>query len=757
MKFLHSMTVGRRLAVAFALLIALLAGSTALALSQFKTVQHQVAIIVEVNNRKAALLSQMRESNMLGERYIRDFMLATPQQRPAVDAQLKANREHYAQLWTALKQLPTNSDGLRARQAIEDSLTAARATNNRLLGLVREGDLEGAKQLLSGQAQPLLERRSKAIAAAVELQNQQNAAGAATILGSVALANRALIAFGLLAAGLAAALAWLISASLVRPLKQATQVADAIAHGDLDHPIGPQPGDEPGQLLTSMRGMQEQLKAVAAAQQEMARQHDSGKISFRMDQDAFPGQYGSMVRDTNALVDAHIAVKLKLAQIMSRYAIGDLSQDMDRLPGEEAVLSETMDTVKSNLTAMNSEIKLLAQAAADGDFSVRGDTARFQHDFLAMVESLNRLMATADGNLGALSKVLQAIAAGDLTQRMQGEFNGVFAQMRDDANATTERLSSIVGRIQHATVSINTAASEIAAGNNDLSQRTEQQAANLEETAASMEELTSTVRQNAEGARQANQLAIGAAAVASQGGDVVGKVVSTMADIEVSSKKIADIISVIDGIAFQTNILALNAAVEAARAGDQGRGFAVVASEVRTLAQRSAGAAKEIKHLIDDSVGKVAEGSVLVDQAGKTMADIVASVQRVTDIMGEISAASQEQSAGIEQVNLTVTQMDETTQQNAALVEEATAAARAMEEQAGQLSDAVSIFKVQQVAGVVPAAKRPAPLRLAAATSASVAKRVTGSAVTKPSAAPAPAQRRLAAAAGNSESNWQEF
>ncbi|MET3148222.1 UNVERIFIED_ORG: methyl-accepting chemotaxis protein [Xanthomonas axonopodis] len=230
-----------------------------------------------------------------------------------------------------------------------------------------------------------------------------------------------------------------------------------------------------------------------------------------------------------------------------------------------------------------------------------------------------------------------------------------------------------------------------------------------------------------------------------------------MSGIEVSSKKIADIISVIDGIAFQTNILALNAAVEAARAGEQGRGFAVVASEVRTLAQRSAGAAKEIKHLIDDSVSKVAEGSVLVDQAGKTMADIVASVQRVTDIMGEISAASQEQSAGIEQVNLTVTQMDEATQQNAALVEEATAAARAMEEQAGQLSDAVSIFKVQQVAAVATAAKRPAPLRLAAATSASAAKRVTGSANAKPKANLTPAQHPVVAAAGNSESNWQEF
>jgi len=357
MKFLHSLNVGRRLAVAFALLIVLLAGSTSLALYEFKTVKNQVSIIIEINNRKAQLLNQMRESNMLGERYIRDFMLASPQQQPAIDAQLKANRAHYAELWAALKRLPTTADGMRARQTIEDSLTAARATNNRLLGMIRSGDLDGAKQLLRGEAQPLLERRSKAIGAAVELQNAQNAAGAAAILGSVALANRALIAFGLLSAGLAAALAWLISRSLVRPLTQATQVADAIAHGKLDNPIGPQPGDEPGQLLTSMRGMQDQLKAVAAAQQDMARRHDDGQISFRMDEAVFPGEYGSMVRDTNALVDSHIAVKMKLAQIMSRYAIGDLSQDMDRLPGEKAVLCDTMDAVKRNLFAMNSEIK----------------------------------------------------------------------------------------------------------------------------------------------------------------------------------------------------------------------------------------------------------------------------------------------------------------------------------------------------------------------------------------------------------------
>src|SRR5690606_17437878 len=262
-----------------------------------------------------------------------------------------------------------------------------------------------------------------------------------------------------------------------------------------------------------------------------------------------------------------------------------------------------------------------------------------------------------------------------------------------------EKLSEIVGQIRQGSDAISSAASEIAAGNDDLSRRTEQQAASLEETASSMEELTSTVRQNADNARQANQLAIGAAEVAEVGGEVVGRVVTTMTGINESSRKIVDIISVIDGIAFQTNILALNAAVEAARAGEQGRGFAVVASEVRSLAQRSAAAAKEIKTLIDDSVEQVENGSALVGQAGKTMGEIVTSVKRVTDIIADISAASQEQSTGIEQVNQVITHMDEGTQQNAALVEEATAAARSLEQQSQHLVQTVAIFRMEADAG----------------------------------------------------------
>ena len=292
------------------------------------------------------------------------------------------------------------------------------------------------------------------------------------------------------------------------------------------------------------------------------------------------------------------------------------------------------------------------------------------------------------------SRSAHAIAEGDLTQPIDSVGRDEAAELLRDLRDMQSNLITIVGNVRQGTDSIATASSQIAAGNQDLSSRTEQQASSLEETAASMEELTSTVKQNGDNARRANELALSASQVAVRGGSVVAQVVDTMDAINASSHKIVDIIGVIDSIAFQTNILALNAAVEAARAGDQGRGFAVVASEVRTLAQRSAAAAKEIKGLIDDSVSKVEQGSMQVSEAGKTMQEIVSGVRRVTDIMGEITAASQEQTLGIEQINQAVAQMDQVTQQNAALVEEAAAAADALHGQAGSLSQAVSVFKL---------------------------------------------------------------
>ena len=288
----------------------------------------------------------------------------------------------------------------------------------------------------------------------------------------------------------------------------------------------------------------------------------------------------------------------------------------------------------------------------------------------------------------------QTVASGDLTQKISASTNDETGALLRALHHMNDSLVKIVTEVRTGTNTIADASSEIAAGNMDLSSRTEQQAASLEETAASMEQITSTVRQNADNARQANQLAITASNVATEGGAVVGQVIATMSSINESSRKVVDIIGVIDGIAFQTNILALNAAVEAARAGEQGRGFAVVASEVRNLAQRSAAAAKEIKMLISDSVDKVDAGARLVDQAGETMEQVVESIRRVTDIMAEISHASQEQTVGIEQVNLSIGLMDEATQQNAALVEESAAAAGAMQDQAAKLAQAVGVFKL---------------------------------------------------------------
>ncbi|WP_115004621.1 MULTISPECIES: methyl-accepting chemotaxis protein [Xanthomonas] len=744
---LQRYNVGPRLAAAFAVLIVLSGCIAFIGYRGLSSARALVDDIVHQNMVKIRLSNDMINANFIIGMQLRNVVLpTTDEENRKFIAQIQSARADYTKAREALYAMPPSEQGKALRADIDARRAEVKVLNDKVIDLVMTGHSDEALPLLLTKAAPAMQGWQDKIAENITLQDKMAADASAVALKSMADSRKLLLAGTVLVVLLSAALGLLITRSLTQPLGRATRAAEAIAGGKLDNDVDTSFNDETGRLLKAMSKMQLQLRNLLAAQTDMARRHDEGQISFRIDAAAFPGDYGRMAHDTNTLVGSHIAVKMRLAQIMGRYAIGDLSEDMEKLPGEKAVLSDTMAQVKVNLGEMNTQIKQLAQAAANGDFSARGEAERFQYDFRLMVESLNNLMSTADGNLQALSGLLQSIAAGDLTARMSGEFRGVFAQMRDDANATATQLAEIVTGIKQSAVSIKGAASEIAAGNQDLSQRTEQQAANLEETAASMEELTSTVKQNAEGARQANQLAIGAASVAVQGGEVVGKVVETMSGIEASSKKIADIISVIDGIAFQTNILALNAAVEAARAGEQGRGFAVVASEVRTLAQRSSGAAKEIKDLIDDSVQRVAEGSALVHTAGKTMGEVVASVQRVTDIMGEISAASQEQSAGIEQVNQTITQMDETTQQNAALVEEATAAARSLEEQAVQLTEAVAVFKTDAgyVAAPLPQASRPA------VTSAVKAKVVAAGRT------PASKPRAVVTTASN-EGSWQEF
>jgi methyl-accepting chemotaxis protein len=412
---------------------------------------------------------------------------------------------------------------------------------------------------------------------------------------------------------------------------------------------------------------------------------------------SFPqGLHGGFRRaliELNIVTETLSTITIAISDLMRAMADGDFSKRVDvQAEGEFKLTVDHAAQAMQSMQSMLGDIGKVMGGVAQGDISQRVQ-AEGRGDLSQLKDDINLSLDALD-SLNDISLVASALSEGDLTQTIAKDYPGTFGAVIVGLNGTVENLRSLIGGIKDSTDTISNASKEIAAGNNDLSHRTEEQAASLEQTAASIEELTSTVQQNSENANHASQLAVGASDIAGKGAAVVNQVVTTMEGINEASRKIVDIISVIDSIAFQTNILALNAAVEAARAGEQGKGFAVVASEVRNLAQRAAAAAGEIKSLIGDSVERVEDGSKLVVQAGLTMAEIVSSIRSVAVIMSEISAASVEQTSGIEQVNKAINQMDDVTQQNAALVEQAAAAAESLEEQTEHLSGAVANFKL---------------------------------------------------------------
>jgi len=750
MNFLRSLNVGKRLAAGFGLLLLLMVVIIATVLHGNHKKSEQFTDVVNDKMYKIRMLNTMIDTHNSIMSLRRLMIIRRGEHLREDNAQLQVLNVEYENAWNEVSPRFIDEETKRLSAQLNQAASATEGPNQRFLQLMEQGQYTAATDYFLGEVRERAEHVTATIRALIERQEVVAAQSQQEFQRIDRNAEIQLYLLGALSLLLGGFSAWMMTRSLTRPLAQAVRVADAMADGNFDEVIDTSHHDEVGNLLHSMHNMRERVQEVISAQREMARHHEEGQISFRMDETRFSGEYGEMVQVANAMVNAHISVKMQLMEIMGEYAVGNLSRDIDSYPGEKAIMTRTMTKVKENLAAINAEIKRLSTAAAQGDFTRRGDAARFEYEFREMIDGLNSMMESTDQNIEQISGVLQAIAAGDLTHRMRGEFKGIFSKMRDDANRSAEQLAKMIVGIQEVSGAINVAAGEIASGNNDLSRRTEQQAANLEETAASMEELTTTVRTNAGHADQANQLVLSAASVARQGGEVVNQVVTTMSEIETASRKIADIISVIDGIAFQTNILALNAAVEAARAGEQGRGFAVVATEVRSLAQRSATAAKEIKTLIENSTGKVSEGAELAGQAGRTMGEIVASVQQVTEIMAEISSASQEQASGIEQINQTIMQMDEATQKNAALVEEAAASAGSMEQQAGALAEAVAMFRIEGHQAAVQARST------ADANVSSLLKRAANQTTVRPPRAVRTTAAALTVADGD-DANWQEF
>jgi len=558
------------------------------------------------------------------------------------------------------------------------------------------------------------------------VEAKENVALGQTVLMSIASAA---ILFGLW-------VGYLLWVSIVRPIKYANKIADRISEDDLSSQIVVESADEAGHLLEALKIMQQKLRErieairAAAAENQRIRVALDHMTSFVMvtDEDcniifinsalkeffkkyheqidAQLGEFSSqdllgkhmIAVFRNVLKDKSTEWKHVTTMRKDRVSCGDRDIDLILTP----VITETGELIGNSIEwsdmtdqlEAERQVQSLIDNAVLGVLDERISADSFEGFMYKLSIGVNDLLEAVVNPIQEAVEVSSALANNDLRLLMGANYHGDFSKLSDSINGSMVNLQTMVGEIRRAAHSINSSAGEIASGTSDLSQRTQEQAASIEETAASMEEMTSTVRQNADSALQAETLAAEARESAEQGGTVLKNAITSMSEISDSSHKIADIIGVIDGIAFQTNLLALNAAVEAARAGEQGRGFAVVAGEVRNLAQRSADAAREIKELIEDSVLKVEEGSKLVQASGSSLSDIVVSVQRVGDIIAEIAAASKEQTLGIEQVNRAITQMDTVTQQNAALVEETASSSIDMDAQAGAMLKLTDVFKV---------------------------------------------------------------
>jgi len=500
---------------------------------------------------------------------------------------------------------------------------------------------------------------------------------------------------------------WFFGRKVTQGIKQVIEATSKMAKGDYAARATVQGQDEIAHMGEAVNTLAEEIQGNLTRQQEAIQEVNrliqaskDGMLTERGRPEHFQGQHRELVQGINDMLDAIILPIEEGNRILTQVSMGKVDEKITaRYKGDHEKMKEIVNTCVDVVNNLVSETNRLIQAGMVGRLTERANTDQFQGAYRELVQGVNELLDAIITPLNEAQSVIGKIGQGDLRQKVTGTYQGEFAEIKKSLNTAIDQLMHTTNEVRWGAESLKAASSEINQGTNDLAQRTSEEASALEETSASMEELASTVKQNADNAKQANQLAITARDVAEKGGQITRQAVTSMDEINKSSKKVTEIITVIDEIAFQTNLLALNAAVEAARAGEQGRGFAVVASEVRNLAQRSATAAKEIKGLIQESGQKVEEGSALVNQSGQTLEEIQGSVKRVVDIMGEITAASQEQSAGIDQVNKAVMEMDKTTQQNAALVEEASSACQSMQQQSVALLKLVEFFQCLEESG----------------------------------------------------------
>ncbi|HXE38344.1 MAG TPA: methyl-accepting chemotaxis protein [Azonexus sp.] len=728
--------IGARLILTTAGAMVLMLLVVAVALFSLKQIGDKVVRIVDENAVNAELAVDMRMRNLLIGQHVRTALVHEEIEKQVAEiARVDAEMAKYL---AAERRVVEGTVSPRAKEIVGRILPArqaAEAAIKQLFEFIKTGNHPETERFFFEDFQPKLQAWFDAVGDYAELQHESSSTDVAEINAIKSSVQTTLLLLMLVAAAVMIPSGIWVTRQITRPLKDAVQVAEAVAAGNLDNRIDRSGADEPAQLMLALEKMQADLKRRIEAEHKVA--DETLRIKVALDVTSTNVMVvdpdGTIIYCNASILDmmrqAETDIRTELPGFSADAILGSSFDRCYQAPGHQTNLlaelkgmqrtefsiggrhftlvaspvvnqgGDRLGTVvewrdRTSEVEIESEVSAIINAAVAGDFSRRLDADKMSGFFKQISGGINELLDANSHALNDVGEMLARLSQGNLTQKIDANYRGMLGKLRDDANTTVDHLKEIVFSIKSATEAISTAAKEIAAGNQDLSGRTEEQASSLEETASSMEQLTGTVKQNADNSRQACELAGNAQQVAIKGGEVVGQVVQTMTAIHQSSSRIADIIGVIDGIAFQTNILALNAAVEAARAGEQGRGFAVVATEVRNLAQRSAAAAKEIKGLIGESVDKVEIGNRLADQAGRTMAEVVSSIRRVASIMTDISDASHEQSAGIEQVSRAVTQMDEMTQQNAALVEEAAAAAESLDEQARGLARSVAVFRL---------------------------------------------------------------